>query len=233
MVIVHGTMDRSSSFGRVARRLADLHVVRYDRRGYGRSRPLGAAPLDRHVDDLVAIVADRPAVVFGHSIGGLVALAAAVRCPEAVRAVLAFEPPTPWVPWWPVPSPPPGDAGDEAEAFMLRAVGDRIWQRLPSATRADRRAEGPALRADVASVRTTPGWLPGDVTVPVTVGVGSETTWWHRRAADKLAAGLPHGEFVVVDGAQHGAHLSHPAALAELVRGLADSGRLGSGEVPR
>ncbi len=116
---------------------------------------------------------------------------------------------------------------------MRRAVGDRIWQRLPSAARADRRAEGPALRADVASVRSSPGWLPGDVTVPVTVGVGSETTWWHRRAAEELAVALPHGEPAVVEGAQHGAHLSHPAALAELVRGLGDSGRLGSREVPR
>ena len=55
-------------------------VLRYDRRGYGRSWPHpGPFTVNDQVDDLEELLADRPAVVVGHSYGGNVALAAAVR----------------------------------------------------------------------------------------------------------------------------------------------------------
>src|SRR2546426_10980164 len=37
VVFVHGAPDRAASFKRVLALLGDLHVVTYDRRGYGRS----------------------------------------------------------------------------------------------------------------------------------------------------------------------------------------------------
>lgn len=225
VVIVHGGMDRSSSFGRVARQLPEVPLVRYDRRGYGRSVELGPAGFDRHVDDLLEVIGDRPAAVFGHSVGGVIALVAAVRRPDLVLAVLAHEAPTPWVPWWPTPratgSDGPEDPADEAERFMRRMVGDRIWERLPSRTRADRRAEGEALRSDLAAM--APGRLafdPASVAVPVLCSFGTETSWWHRRGVEELAAALPQGELAEVVGATHGVHLSHPAETAGLVRRL-------------
>jgi pimeloyl-ACP methyl ester carboxylesterase len=33
-----------------------------------------------------------------------------------------------------------------------------------------------------------------------------------------LAAQVPRGELIVIEGASHGAHLSHPGEFAELVR---------------
>lgn len=223
VVIVHGAMDRSASFGRVALHLRDLHVVRYDRRGYGRSLGSGAVPLATHVEDLLAVLDDRPATVFGHSFGAVVALVAAVQRPEVVRSVLAFEPPMPWRPWWPTSGDEaPEDPGDEAEAFLRRAVGDRIWERLPERIRTARRAEGAALRADLASLRGDAVFDASDVTSPVLVGCGSMTTWWHERAVRELAVELPAGEVTVVDGAQHGAHLTHPTAVADLVRRAVD-----------
>ena len=74
----------------------------YDRRGYGRS--VGVGPpfgVDEQVEDLVAVIDGRPAIVFGHSFGGDVALAAAERHPELVRAVGTYEAPMSWEPWWP------------------------------------------------------------------------------------------------------------------------------------
>lgn len=221
-------MDRASSFGRVARQLRDLHVVRYDRRGYGRSVGLGPAPLARHADDLVAVVDGQPAVVLGHSVGAVVALAVAAQHPGLVRSVVAFEPPTPWEPWWPGPpsrsdqagvvGPGDVDPGDEAEAFMVRAVGERIWNRLPARTRADRRGEGAALLADLASLGAGRPFDPAGITSAVVVAHGAETTWWHRRAAEELSVALTSAELVVLDGADHGAHLTHPTAVADLVR---------------
>ncbi len=219
VVIVHGAMDRSASFGRVVRHLEGLHVVRYDRRGYGRSAAASPGTLVDHVDDLLDVIGERTVTVFGHSIGGVIALVAAERSPGHVRSVLAYEAPAPWAPWWPQPtSPPPADPADEAEAFMRRAIGDHFWSRLPARTRAERRAEGGALRADIASVQAEAPFEPSRLGVPVLAAAGSETTWWHQRATRELALAAPGGEHAVVAGAEHGAHLTHPTATAHLIR---------------
>jgi pimeloyl-ACP methyl ester carboxylesterase len=243
VVVVHGGMDRASSFGRVARHLRDLPMVRYDRRGYGRSIGLGTTDLAGHVDDLHAVIGGRDVVCFGHSVGGVIALGAAQAAPGQVRAVLAFEAPMPWAPWWPRPrqdraeghgdgaGPDHPDPADEAERFMRRMVGDRIWERLPARTRADRRAEGPALAADLAAVDLdAPPVDLAALVVPVLAAAGSATNWWHRRAAEELATGARAGELVIVDGATHGAHLTHPGAVAGLVR---RARALATGEVGR
>ena len=57
--------------------------------------------MDAQVADLVDVLAGRPAVVFGHSYGGNVALAAADRHPDLVRAVGVYETPLSWLDWWP------------------------------------------------------------------------------------------------------------------------------------
>ncbi len=229
VVIVHGGMDRSSSFGRVARHLGDIPLVRYDRRGYGRAADQGPVPIEGHVDDLVAVLAglDGPGVVVGHSMGGIIALLAAQARPDLVGALLAYEAPTPWLPWWPRPSrpAPARSADDEAEAFMRRMVGDRIWERLPASTRAARRAEGEALRADLAGLDRAGDLLDlASIDVPVISAAGSGSTWWHQRGSRELAEALPHGTYVEVPDADHGVHLSHPRAFAALIdrtRGLA------------
>lgn len=101
VVFVHGAMDRAASFGRVMRRLGDLDVIAYDRRGYAGSldqpptaehrpaedallRGAGHDPLVCHARDLAAVLrwatADDPGrvtAVVGHSLGGLIALVAA------------------------------------------------------------------------------------------------------------------------------------------------------------
>ena len=219
VVIVHGAMDRSTSFGRVAKQLGDLHVVRYDRRGYGRSAALPVGSLRDHVDDLLAIIGDRRVTVFGHSIGGVIALVAAQEAPDRVRSVLAYEAPAPWSTWWPTAPPEPDDdPAEAAERFMRRAIGDHFWARLPARTRADRRAEGEALAADIASLQGAAPYSPGAIAVPVVAAAGSDTTWWHQRATQELAAALPAGEHATIAGAEHGAHLTHPSAVAHLVR---------------
>ena len=98
VVLVHGSLDRGASLRATVRRLNDLHVVTYDRRGYHHSRALPLArSLDDHVADLVALVGDGPAVVVGHSYGGDVALGGGHRGPDVIGAVGAYEPPAPLV----------------------------------------------------------------------------------------------------------------------------------------
>ena len=223
VVLVHGGMDRSSSFGRVLRHLPGVPVTRYDRRGYGRSQPGVAVDLDRHVADLLAVVGDRRPVVFGHSLGGTVALTAAARHPGRIAALAVYESPTPWL------SPPRPHRGtglrglapaEAAERFMISMVGEGIWNRLPAATRDARRAEGAALLADIAAADGTPRFDPAAVTIPVLVGSGGAGEPYRAGEADDLAAALPDAARVVVDGARHGVHLADPAATAGLIRRL-------------
>lgn len=224
-------MDRAASMVRVAGALRDRHVVRYDRRGYGRSLDAGPpAGLDDHVGDLLSVLDGRPGVVAGHSYGGVVALASAERHPEVVTGVVAFEAPMPWQPWWPSTTPggsalarsnADGHPGDAAEAFLRRMLGDERWEALPAGTRRQRRAEGPALAMELISVRQ--GQVPYDpalIAIPVVVGRGTRSPRHLMDAADQLAGEIPRAELAVLEGASHGAHRSHPEAFAELVRRL-------------
>ncbi len=227
VVLVHGTMDRSTGFAKVARRLDDRYrVVRYDRRGYARSRavpgPYGCAT---HVNDLVSVMAGRPAVVVGHSYGGNVALAAAAQRPDIVRSVVFYETPLPWQPWWPgttagvaaVAAGREGGPEEAAEQFLRRLLGDEVWERLPERTKVARRAEGHALVGEMVDVQTLAPWEPWEVTVPVVGGHGTRSRDHHPPAVRWIVERVDGAELMVVDGAGHGAHLSHPDAFASLV----------------
>jgi pimeloyl-ACP methyl ester carboxylesterase len=223
VVLVHGSLDRGATFARVVRRLPDLTVVTYDRRGYNRSRAMGVGrTLADHVDDLLSVVGDGPAVVVGHSYGGDVALGAALRTPGAIRAVGAYEPPLPWFEWWPHRSA--SSITDEgpaefAEGFFRRVVGDGGWERLTDRARADRQADGPALVAELADLRR--GGEAFDLTqlrVPLVLGRGGASISHHRRAIDAIVELVPDAEVVEVPGSAHGAQLSHPDAFATFVR---------------
>jgi pimeloyl-ACP methyl ester carboxylesterase len=223
VVLVHGSLDRGASFARAVRRLDDLHVVTYDRRGYHHSRAMPIArSLEEHIADLVAVVGDGPAVVVGHSYGGAVALGAAVQAPEVIGAVGAYEPPMPWTPWWPrrsASSIADEDPATFAEGFFRRVVGDAGWDRLSDQARADRHADGPALVAELADLRRKVA--PFDVTelrVPLVLGRGGKSVWHHRRAIDALVELVPEAEVIEIPGSAHGAQLSHADAFAALVR---------------
>ena len=106
VVLVHGSLDRSAGLLKLGRQLdRRFRVSRYDRRGYGRSRPHpGPFTMAGQVDDLVALVssapdATTPCVIVGHSYGGNVALAVADRHPDLVAAVVTYESPLSWEPW--------------------------------------------------------------------------------------------------------------------------------------
>jgi pimeloyl-ACP methyl ester carboxylesterase len=112
------------------------------------------------------------------------------------------------------------DPGDAAESMLRRLIGDEMWERMPTSMREERRAEGPALLADLRSLRppAPPPYTAAALRVPVLAARGSEGRPHHRRATEALARAAAQGELAVIEGAGHGAHLSHPAAFAALVR---------------
>lgn len=202
---------------RLSRRLDDhLHVVRYDRRGYGRSAPHGGPfGIREQVEDLVEHLDGRRAVIVGHSFGGNIALAAAERHPELVAGVATYETPVSWLPWWPRRrlDAPPRSPADEAERFIVRLIGDERWLALPERTREVRRTEGTTMVAEAAALAAGAPWEGGRIHVPVAVGLGAAALDHHRRAAAYIAAAVDGAELVVLAGCGHDA----PTAASDLV----------------
>ena len=227
VVMVHGTLDRGGSFTRMVRRIEGLDAVAYDRRGYQSSRSLGgAAALSDHVEDLESIFGalrnPGPITLVGHSFGGVIALATALALPGDVSSVIVYEPPMPWLwegghPHRGVPID--GDPADEVEQFFRRMVSDAAWDHLAESERADRIADGAGLVSDIQIIRSeTPFTLEALETfvVPMTIVIGATATG-HRLAAERVVATAANGTLLSIEGAPHGAHLSHPDTLAEIV----------------
>ena len=188
-------------------------------------------------------------VAVGHSAGGTIVLGAAVERPDLFRAVGAYEPTMPWLGFHAESGPSqadnesgpaqadserrPSQADSEedhdpglgAERFFRRVVGGRAWERLSERQRAELRADGAALLADLRAVRRA---APFDVTalaVPTIVASGGPSSFPHHLdTADWLAAHVATARRSTIACAGHGAHLSHPDAFAAFVRDVAAMG---------
>ncbi|MEH1098290.1 alpha/beta fold hydrolase [Micromonospora sp. CPCC 205561] len=224
-VLVHGTLDRAANFRTVARHLPDWRVVGWDRRGWATSRELGDehTTLRHHVEDLCEILTRAPgAVVAGHSYGGLVALCAAAQRPDLPAAVVAFEPPVRWLPWWRPETEPDSTGDDDAsgavEKVLRHILGEAGWVRLSRESRARLQAEGPALLVEMGDPsQDEVAFDPAELSVPVVIAAGTRSLPAHREVAHRLAALVPHGEFTTIAGAGHAAHVSHAREFARLV----------------
>ncbi len=235
VVFVHGSLDRASSFARVSRRLDDVRVVTYDRRGYQGSRGVAVSDdLGVHIDDLIAVAAayaehrpDVPGVVaIGHSVGATIVLGAAVGAPERFRAVGGYEPSMPWLGFHRRGTPGSravqqrgADPAVEAERFFRRMVGDAAWDRMPEDQRESRRLDGPALLADLRAIRRPAPFDVIALTVPTIVSSGGPASHDHHLdTADWLGRHVQAVCRSTIPDAAHGAHLSHPDAFAAFVR---------------
>ena len=231
VVLVHGAMDRSAGLLRLSRRLdTGFRVVRYDRRGYGRSSSVGPPwTVDANIADLrVLIERERhhggggPAVVFGHSFGGNVALGLADRHPDLVAAAVVYEMPMSWLDSWPNNSAGAAamaapDASDAAEAFIRRLVGDEAWDRLSPAKQELRRAEGQAMVAELADLRVTAPWTPARITLPVLALYGENGRPHHQAAMRAFPDLVANAQVSCVPAAGHAGPHSHAEAVGAAV----------------
>jgi pimeloyl-ACP methyl ester carboxylesterase len=220
VLLVHGVLDNERSFTRVRELLdGEGQVLSYDRRGYGRSVGAAGAPVeaDGHIEDLLAVLDGRRAVVVGHSFGGVIAAGAAVRAPELVSALVLYESVMAWIPGWDdtrlrelLWSENPEDAGLEL------MFGDRYHAMSPE-QRQRRRAPATAFVIEERSVRgEQPPYDLARLSMPVVYGYSD--TFPAEVMPDYLRSVLPEVDLVCIEGGGHNAHRDAPEAFADLVR---------------
>ena len=245
LLLVTGGTGDADDWAAVAPALADgCTVVTYDRRGMSRSpRPDGwtATSIPEQADDAAALLralALDPTVVVGHSGGASIAAGLVLRHPELVRHAVLYEAPLLAV----VAEGAAVVAGFRAvvdlamaeggprlamERFMRLNAGDDAFDRLlASVTPAELDrvlGNGPVLFE--LELPMYAGFVPDREAmrasgVPLTVAVGADSRdTWFGAASAWLAAGTG-AELVELPGG-HAGLVTHPAALAELVRGIA------------
>lgn len=99
LILLHGVSRSSRDFAPLLPALAARwQVYAVDQRGHGQSSRANSYFVRDYAADLVEILQTRsvfrPAVIYGHSLGGLVAACVAAQCPDAVRAIILEDPPT-------------------------------------------------------------------------------------------------------------------------------------------
>jgi pimeloyl-ACP methyl ester carboxylesterase len=239
LVLVHGAAADHTTFRVVGPRFAEMFAVfAIDRRGRGGSGDTPPYAIEREFEDVAAVATalaedhGGSVDVVGHSYGGRCSLGAALRGP-AIRRVVSYEG---------APSPMDVRYGDadlatelaeldragrpEAllETFLRRVVGmddaalaayrgDPVWpDRVAAAHTIPRelRAEGGATAADLEAL--------GAVRQPVLQILGGDSLPVFAAATTALDDQLANGRILVIPGARHAAHHTHPDAFVEAVR---------------
>lgn len=217
----HGINHTNAEVGQL---LSDaFRVYAYDRRGRGESTDTAPYTIDRELEDLAALIDDAgaPAMVFGWSSGGVLALdAAAAGLP--ITGLALFEPPfvvddaRP-----PLPSDyveqldaavADGRPGDAAVLFMTAAAGipaDFVagMREAPFWPTVEAVAHTIAYDGRVMGTTMSGHPLPRDrwaaITVPVLVMHGNDTEPWLAAGARAAAEHLPTATLKPVPGEQH------------------------------
>jgi 2-succinyl-6-hydroxy-2,4-cyclohexadiene-1-carboxylate synthase len=233
LVLLHGFTQTGRSWAPVAAALGERYkCFAPDLPGHGdadRRRPATFGAVTAY---LTALKPER-FVLCGYSMGGRLALRAALALPARVeRLVLIGASPG-------IADPAERAArrrrdeelADRIEAIGVAAFADE-WggqslfatqpRAVADAARADRlRSTAEGLAAALRGMGTgamEPLWdRLGDLAVPVTLVVG-EHDGKFTAVADAMAAAIPDAGRVVVQGAGHAAHLERPGYVADILR---------------
>jgi len=238
LVLVHGTTGDHTAFRVIGPLLAagwTVHAI--DRRGRGASGDTLPYAIEREFEDIAAVadaVANdhgRPVDLVGHSYGGRAALGAALLT-DAIGRVVCYEgaPTPPGASYHPAGIEDrlrerlaAGDPDGALAAFMTEVVGmsesdlaayraDPVWP-----TRAA--AAGTILRELEAEMDAAASLdRLGAVRQPVLQLLGAASLPVFQAATVALDERLADGRIVVIDGARHAAHHTHPDAFVDAVR---------------
>jgi pimeloyl-ACP methyl ester carboxylesterase/GNAT superfamily N-acetyltransferase len=234
LILVHGASADHTTFrvvGPVFAARFTVHAI--DRRGRGASGDARPYSIEREFEDVAAVAsalateAGAPVDVVGHSYGGRCALGAALRTDDIGRVASYEGAPTP-------PDERYGDAdvleelraldaaGDPAgvlSTFMTRVVGmddetlaryrlDPVWPVRVAAAHTIVRELASEAASPAAGLEAL-----GRVRQPVLQILGGDSRPEFGAATRALDARLAAGRVVVINGARHAAHHTHPEAF--------------------
>jgi pimeloyl-ACP methyl ester carboxylesterase len=236
VVLVHGTGVSSALWGVVPSELARARrVLAYDRRGFGRSPGPPVRDYGVHVSDLIEILArgTGPAAVVGWSVGGIIALDAALQRPELVSSLVLYEPPL-----HAKRHPSAALIGTIVRVQLMRRLlrdergaarrflrfvfaetdGKNAMDRWPAGFLAevDRDAHATLLEIDAGTGEHLSAAAITTLQVPVVGIVGARTSSMPRVAMERLHRLLPDMPIRVLDGG-HGTHLDDPTGFARAI----------------
>ncbi|KAJ9192772.1 hypothetical protein DTO164E3_8231 [Paecilomyces variotii] len=96
VLCIHGLGGTTNFYQPVVSALKDYNVVRFDLSGHGRSTlPSKNTSIATYVENTEAVIKHldlKDVTVAGHSMGGLIALHLAAKCPELVKRLVLFGP---------------------------------------------------------------------------------------------------------------------------------------------
>lgn len=240
LLCVHGSWDDHHSWDGFAALLPQMRIVRYDRRGHSlSSAPPGQGRLGEDVADAVALLDHLQiarAHIVGHSYGANVAIMIATRHPDRAETLMLHEPP--------VFALLSGDATADAlraqaAGLMARAAeaieqgrveqgarlfleqvafGEGSWTDLFDAeTRAtllrnagtwlDQYRDPERLAVDVRALCGFPR--------AIALSTGRATLPAYAEVIRRIAGIVPNVTVHPIERAGHGAHISHPAEMAQ------------------
>jgi 2-succinyl-6-hydroxy-2,4-cyclohexadiene-1-carboxylate synthase len=236
VVLLHGFTHTGASWDPVVAALGERYrALALDIRGHGSASARMPVTLEGVLEDVGALTPERFTLV-GYSMGGRIALHAALALPERIERLVLIG-----------ASPGIADPADrearlkdderlaaEIEGMDIDAFARR-WAQTPvlagqspdvlAAAQADRLCNRPASLATALRGLGTAA-LPSvwerlrEIRVPVALVVGERDEKF-RAIATEMAAKLPDATMVVVPGAGHAVHLEAPDAMAAVIAGRA------------
>ncbi|MFD4761355.1 alpha/beta fold hydrolase [Streptomyces sp. NPDC058439] len=241
MVLLHGLAGSTPWWDPVLPALRDLHVVRVDLLGHGKSaKPVdgyGMAEQARRVGAVLDKLGVRRATVVGHSTGGAVATSLAEQRRDLVAAIALID------------TGPRLDAfrGDSFAGRLVTTpvVGELLWRlrtdsvirdalstaftrkvRIPDQFIADIRGmtyrsltETDEASSAYVKERPIPDRLAG-LGLPTLVIFGSQDRRWQPSSAQDYRR-VPHARIEILDGVGHTPMLEDPDTTGDLLHGFA------------
>ena len=243
LVLVHGWGLHGGIWGDLPALLAEhFRVTTLDLPGHGRSRTAGEPLSLAAFTESVAALCPAPAIWLGWSLGGLIALNAALRQPKTVSKLVLVGATPKYVqaPDWQHAMPTEVFAGfarsfaQDYRTTLLRFLslqvgGNESARTVLKQLRADMFAHGApqpdALAAGLAILEQTDLRARlAEIQVPALVVHGSHDRLVPPAAGAYLAAHLPQARLLRIEGAGHAPFLSHAALFADAVRAPASGG---------
>jgi 3-oxoadipate enol-lactonase len=243
LVLIHGWPMSARMWDDQARVLSQYYrVIRYDRRGFGRSpgRPWHEGSAEHDPADLAALLrylGVSRTYVLGHSQGGSVAIAFTLEHPDQVDALILHGAA---VDGFVLPESGPFASHDSVRSLMRdsgMAAFRRRWLAHPINAVPDAKADVRTRIADIVEqyggadvLQTAPPpttsalaaiYRVNTISVPTLVLVGSSDLPFFQINADVLAFLIPSAQKVVVQGGAHLVNMIEPERYnAEVLRFL-------------